>query len=324
MGCIFLSSVTYAQWISTIKLSQDSCYVGDVVEAQLFLKVPESAGVEGLTFESWQEIQNKLYYRDTTIYDQQCDIDILDYGEWVSNTMADVVPIRQISIKKEDGFLLFTNTIKFAIYNQGRFELPSPRIICKDTLNRIASPGPVIEVLNPERVMQSDSLDINPIQDIIKEPKNWRDYLYLLWIIPILAIMWYIYQKRAGRNHNEKVETAHTIALTPVQIALQRLDQLREKQQWKYGDEVGFQVELTDIIKTFIKENYSIPATELTTSEIIEKLDGLLLSNEQKNNLDQIFKIADIIKFAKGHAVDDVHASFLDKAYFFILNNGSQ
>lgn len=310
-----------AQIISSIKISTDSCLIGDIVEGEVYVKVPEAAVFEGLDFTSWLSIPNKLYFKDTTKYDATCDVEILDFGAWVANEKDDIVPARQISLVKEQGYITFTNKIKFAIYSQGRFELPGAHLIVKDSaMQLIDSQGPVLEVFNPDRVMANDTLQINPIKDIITEPRSWTDYAYLLWIIPIVLGLWYAYKKWKSRPI-KPVEVKQEVKPTPTQKALAALDVLKAEQPWKQGREVEYQTALTDIIRSFIKEQHSIPATEMTTVEILSKMRSSGLTSSQVGNLNQILNIADLIKFAKVRAGEDVHESFLDKAYSFIKND---
>jgi hypothetical protein len=313
------------QIISTIKISTDTCYIGDVVKGELYVKVPESAVFEGLDFTTWKVISNKLFFRDTLVYDEFCDAEILDYGAWIVNEIDDIVPANQISLTKEQGYITFKNTIKFAIYNQGRYQLPGAHLIVKDsTVNLVDSQGPVIEVLNPDRVMASDSLQINPIKDIITEPSQWSDFLYLLWIVPILIGLWYAYKKyKSIPVKTISLENQSVVHLTPSQKAIKELDVLQQDKPWLIGNEVEYQTRLTDIIRTFIKEQYRIAATEMTTVELLPKMKSAGLTSSQINNLNQILNIADLVKFAKVHADDDIHASFLDKAYSFVKNDSN-
>ena len=88
------------------------------------------------------------------------------------------------------------------------------------------------------------------------------------------------------------------------------LNSLEKKELWQHGEIKAYYSELTDIARNYIEEAIEIPAMESTTSELIEGLrlaslkKKMSLSQETIENLEQVLKQADLVKFAKSKPLD--------------------
>lgn len=141
------------------------------------------------------------------------------------------------------------------------------------------------------------------IKAIEKEPKIFDDYKnLLLWILAALILMagilYYIFRKK-----KEKEEPKVLIA--PIQEALNRLKELDGKHLIEQNKVKVYYSELTDIIRTYIEKDISIPALESTTDILIDTITDfnesskLGISKETIANLKEVLKHADLVKFAK-------------------------
>jgi hypothetical protein len=88
------------------------------------------------------------------------------------------------------------------------------------------------------------------------------------------------------------------------------LNNLEKKELWQKGEIKAYYSELTDIARNYIEEAIQIPAMESTTSELIEGLrkaslkKKMTLSKETIENLEQVLRQADLVKFAKSKPLD--------------------
>ncbi|MDA8595616.1 BatD family protein [Flavobacteriaceae bacterium] len=141
-----------------------------------------------------------------------------------------------------------------------------------------------------------------PVKSIAAEPyiyDDFRPYVNagLLILLAIIALYFvYTYFKA---NKKEAVEMAP--AIPPYQLAKQRLDELDPEAL----EAKEFYVELTDILRTYIEDEYLIPAKESTTDELIEylkdvqTLNRLDLTNDLIKQVKGLLMDADLVKFAK-------------------------
>ncbi|APZ45875.1 hypothetical protein BW723_06005 [Polaribacter reichenbachii] len=145
-----------------------------------------------------------------------------------------------------------------------------------------------------------------PIKSIKKEPLVFDDYkMYIYLLIAALLIIgfwiyWFVIRKRKVEE-----EDPTYVALAPYDEAMYKLNELDEKLLWQNNQVKQYYSELTDIIRGYIERELKVPALEKTSDEIIEVLNDFLEAdtiNTTKENikkLKELFKEADLVKFAK-------------------------
>ncbi len=305
-----------AQIISTAKPLKDTVTIGDIVQVELYAKVPTSADCKGVNFSNFGELQNLSYLLDSLQYDAKADLEILDYGKWAFNDFDQMISLDKIELTTESGFVSFRNTIKIAIYNHGQFKIPGITIVADSTAKVIQTQPALLTVLLPSRVAQSDSLSINPIKDIIAEQKTWVDYLWIGWIIAGILALWLVW--KWVKNRRKKVIQPLINNPQAHETALKGLQQLKVDKIWLEGKHKSFQTQLTDIMRQYIHERYSISAPKMTSSQILSALKKTGISKELMHEMDEILDIADLVKFAEAEPGIDIHAQFLDRAIDFV------
>lgn len=86
--------------------------------------------------------------------------------------------------------------------------------------------------------------------------------------------------------------------LPPHLIAMKNIEKIKENKAMRREDPKLYYTELTDTIRTYIKERFGFNAMEMTSTEIIERL----LQEKDKDSikdLKRLFETADLVKFAK-------------------------
>ena len=147
---------------------------------------------------------------------------------------------------------------------------------------------------------------------------NWYWFtLGIVVVLGIIAAIWY-YRKRPVTEKPVIKITAPQ--LPPHEIALNKLAELKEKKLWQQDEFKAYHSELTDILREYLEQRYLIKAHEKTTAEIIGSLRRLIISDENKNNLQQILTLADLVKFAKEKPVPNENEQSMEQAIGFILN----
>ncbi|MCG8699690.1 MAG: hypothetical protein MI922_16665, partial [Bacteroidales bacterium] len=76
---------------------------------------------------------------------------------------------------------------------------------------------------------------------------------------------------------------------------------------------------LTGIIRAYIEMHFEIPALEQTTSEILKSFyDSEYRQIINRNDLEELLNLADLVKFAKGDPQPDENIKLLEIGYKFI------
>lgn len=142
-----------------------------------------------------------------------------------------------------------------------------------------------------------------PFKDI-KPPTSpaltWQELLpYLLLglmvVVVLLAGLWWL-QKR---KRKPATKAAHTPSLSDT--ALGKLREIESMKLWQRGEGKLYFTRLTDVMRTYIEKKYEIPASDLTSAEILLQLERKT-DSVQKQSLAYLFELADKVKFAKHEA----------------------
>lgn len=144
--------------------------------------------------------------------------------------------------------------------------------------------------------------DIKPIIEVEKPKKNWWPIIIIVFsALAIIAflIYWFVWRKKP------LTEAERIAQLPPFERAKAELKNLENSRFIIEDKSKEYYSELTRIIRSFIDEKVYDKALESTTAQLIERLELLSEANEFSlkkdiiNQIDTIFKRADLAKFAK-------------------------
>ena len=295
-------------------VAEDSIYFGEAFHYQIRIdknQLPNEAEV----VLDLNKIVNLSYSQDSTLFDQYGDLQI-DISNSLSPFLQDKVvriPISKLPTSISESMRIFALSI-------GAFYFPDPTIIANgDTLNPLVN-GDILLVLPPEGVALDSLGMINDIKPIIEIPVSIWDYLgYIIGLLLVLLLFWYIWKKRQEKKKEEPMESPEvTLSVPAHELALKRLNMLKQEKPWQQNLIKEYQSELTHIIREYLENRYDINALESTTSDILDKLKGFQLSNEQRVSLTEVLTVADLVKFAKANPEGDIHERFLELAISFV------
>ncbi len=189
-------------------------------------------------------------------------------------------------------------------------------IFDNDTV-RFQSTAMLFEIQSVEVDMTDMIRDIKPIWNI---PITFREILpYLLAAIGlgILILLIIKYLKRP-----KKVEEKQTLwekPSVPAHIAaISSLETLRRKQLWQQGKTKQYHSELTFILRKYLLKRYGLDAVEMTTADIRRALPKYLADESLVKKFNEIFVMADLVKFAKHAPDEDEHEQSLEMALDFV------
>lgn len=207
--------------------------------------------------------------------------------------------------------------LRIALFDEGEIELPMLTAFTdeggkKDTL--CFKPSKI----NVSRIpVDTSSFRVREIKGQIKYPLTFKEILpYILIFMITIAILTFIYMfvKKLIINKKKKkeVEPAHI-------RALRALDSYRGEKFWKSDKQKIFYSAVSDILREYIADRYKFGALEMTTDEIMTRLDREDLPGDLYEELKSLLTTADFVKFAKLTVDDKVNASTIPMAVKFVM-----
>lgn len=136
---------------------------------------------------------------------------------------------------------------------------------------------------------------------IMAPPFAWEDWAGIIWLsllaIPLLIIViFFIIRLNDNKPIIRKIKIEPK--LPPHQQAMMEIERIKAEKEWRRGRSKEYYTALTDTLRNYIKDRFKFNAMEMTSSEIIERLQEI----EQKESIEelkQLFNTADLVKFAK-------------------------
>jgi hypothetical protein len=165
---------------------------------------------------------------------------------------------------------------------------------------------------------------ITDVKDIYK-PRYTLWYILkmvLPWVLGIILLAAIVYLIIILlRKKKEVVEINPELLLPAWEVALSKLEKIRNEKLWHQNRHKEYHTELTDVLRAYIERVFNVQAMEMTSDEILSHLNFLKKDNQQVYQaLTQILKLADLVKFAKWSAGPDEHELSLTNALFFVNN----
>ncbi len=199
-------------------------------------------------------------------------------------------------------------------FNIPSFNFPVELNNVKDTISSV----PVSLQINlPEIDSGADFRDIKPA---INTPVNFREALPYILIglgIIILFFLSYYFILKNRKKHSGIIDK--TPSVPAYIIALDQLQQLRIQKTWESKNIKEYYTKLSGIVRTYLENQFSINALELTTLEILMDFELLYgKDNEIKSKLEELLELSDLVKFAKEAPSSVKNLENLDKATVFV------
>ncbi len=140
-----------------------------------------------------------------------------------------------------------------------------------------------------------------PPNDIMELPFLWEEWRWiafncLLIVLMAVVIGVLIYHVKHGKPIVRWVRRKKV--LPPHQVAMDEIERIKSERKWAEEDSKEYYTLLTDTLRNYIRDRYNFNAMEMTSTEIIDRL--VAENNEEAlNELREIFRTADLVKFAK-------------------------
>jgi hypothetical protein len=226
----------------------------------------------------------------------------------------EVVERGKIDTIKNGGFVTYRQRLVVTGFDSGSFTVPA---IVFPVIPNTGTPY-TVQTDSFQLLVQTVAVDTTKgfkgIKGIIYVKSSWRDYIWyiagggLLLMIIITIIIYFATRKK----------TAPAVPRGPSktlqEITMEKLSGLDQQQLWQKDKVKEYYIELTGIVRNYIEERFQTPAMELTTDELLYKVQRHRELQPYYDLLSSILHTADLAKFAKAQPLPAEHMDAMEKS----------
>ena len=262
---ILIGMVLAGSWVNaqTFELTKDSALIGEKVQLSW---IPD-VSMDTSSHYWWKRVEMNA---DNDSIIAKADM------EWVKGQNEDEGDTLWIESRN-------SGKVYFRFFEGGSFELTNGK---KEVASIFIKAPPMKE---------GDIEDIRDIEEIpvVKDYIGWLIWLGMLLLLFLIG--YFIYHKILKRKNKTALENDMPItALTITERleAIQKQSGHSDMMQWATD-------ELSLTMRLFCASRYQIAATEMTSEELIQRLEKCDLSSEARATISKVLAYTDRIKFAK-------------------------
>ncbi len=169
--------------------------------------------------------------------------------------------------------------------------------------------------LTVSKVAIDTSKEIKDVKEPIEIPLDWK--IVALWIIGflLLALIFFLLYKKFKKKKSIEESEEEVVVLPPDVVALSSLQNLEAKKLWQNGMIKEYHSEITEIIRKYFEGRFSFPALELSTTEVMSKLNSVNGGSKIINLTSDFLNNADLVKFAKYKPMNEINEEMMKQAY---------
>lgn len=241
----------------------------------------------------------------------------IDASPLRTNKQLEVLETQPPTTTARSPELLLEQRFRLTTFDTGYVRIPALPVVYRLNGQTDTTFTPDIP-LRVSSILVTKGSELQPIKDIVVEPRNWTDWwpVYLALLVFALAVSAYMAWRRWQQV---QVPTPPPPPVPPHTRALARLHELERQQLWQRGEVKRYQSELTHILRQYLEERFRLPALESTTREIEREIERReLLPATDRAKLGELLRMADMVKFAKAEPPADFHAYALQEVRHFV------
>ena len=208
---------------------------------------------------------------------------------------------------------LFTKKYSLIHFDSGNYWLPNQKLFLNGSLKILDSI--LIKVKNVSvDTLKQPLYDIKPIEEV---KKNYFDLIK--WTLIIILISVFLIGLIYFLFFKNKIEADSLNIAPPFERAIQELKELESFVLKKDQDYKEYYSSLTGIVRRYLEEDAKVSALESTSDELLLKLEALKtqgvldLKTQTLNNLKNVLKTADLVKFAK--SIPEKNLLYRDRSF---------
>ena len=169
-----------------------------------------------------------------------------------------------------------------------------------------------VDTLHPEKFYPPKGVQDNPFLW-----SEWEQAFWLSVIFVLVCVLTYYLWTRLKENKPVIAQVRIIKKIPPHQKALKEIERIKDDRMSVSEDQKAYYTLLTDVLRKYIKARFGFNAMEMTSSEIIDRLqqDG---DKKMIDELKELFTTADLVKFAKYSTLINENDANLVNAVEFI------
>ncbi|MBR4155361.1 MAG: hypothetical protein IKU01_01480 [Bacteroidales bacterium] len=281
-------------------IDKDSIFAGQTFNYKLDVRMPSDYIVD------WSEIKDTL----------SKNIDI------VKRSDISMTPINN------SNDVILSQLLTMTTFDTGYVEIPKISLKYSKSTNDTSTYACFTEYMDiyVQAVPIDTTMAYKPIKMPIKQNITIEETIpYVggaIVLAALILLVLYLIRKFNKKEETEEVEIKPQIPA--IVTARERLSQLKEATLWQSGKIKEYYTDLTDIAREYLKGQFNIDATEMTSDEILDEVRKLQLDNSTFSKLQNTLTTADLVKFAKANpstaqnesSFSDIN-SFVEDSYVF-------
>lgn len=235
--------------------------------------------------------------------------------EIISGPVTDTAPAVNGRIKLIEKYLVTS-------FDSGYYNIKPiyAEVKTSEGLKRFYSDYSRLEVMKYRTAPADSTAEIYDIIAPIKAPLTAGEVIP--WVLAVLIaaiVIWGVIRFIKSRKKEKK---GPEIIINPDPahvIAFRELEKLREEELWQKGETKLYYTRLTEILRQYLENRYSVYSLELTTSETLNALVKTgFKKDESYNKLRSVLTGADLVKFAKYKPEPDENENHFRNAWEFV------
>jgi len=222
----------------------------------------------------------------------------------------------------DNGFARIRHEYLVTSFDSGFYHVPPvyAELKTESGIKRFYSDYSWLKVLRVNITPSDTASGIFDIIDPGKVPVSFGEIISFILIVlaaaALLMFLLYLWKRfkktEATPVKNEPEEPAHV-------IAFRELEKLKEEKLWQRGEIKQYYSRLTEIIRQYLMNRFSVPALEMTTFETLEALrKNGMEEDETFRKLRTVLTGGDLVKFAKYQPEPTENELHYDYAWDFV------
>jgi len=230
---------------------------------------------------------------------------------------VELVNSSKIDTFKNGNLVTYQRVLTITAFDSGYFPIPPFKFKIKnDTSSNYETEALLIAV---QTIPVDTTLAIKAIKGPITP--GWSIFEFqneiligLLILLVVFGIMYYL--KR--RKKVEVINELPVVQRPAHEIALEALQMIKERKLWQQGQVKDYHIAISDTIRTYIENRFSVNAMEMTSDEIAKSLRLIITDSSLKNKLSNLLILSDMVKFAKEQPLPHENEMSFENALEFV------
>ena len=175
--------------------------------------------------------------------------------------------------------------------------------------------------------IDTTSFEIKDIKANVKEPFTIKEIMpIIIWVLIAIGLIILSYfsiklWKKYRKTNLKEIFIKPKPILPAHEIALNALEQLRLKRLIENNRIKEYYSEISEILRIYLDDRFSIIAIEMTTQEILSQIrDCEFINKESFSLLKEVLEYSDLVKFAKYTPTSHLSEKCMQDAIEFINN----